>query len=184
MSDDLLTNPTFLALFNTLPAAASLGPGPEANPVSAKVAVRRCCKAWQRAFDAYMNAHPLPDTIDDPGDDPDEFDEEEELESVRQHLEWSAAREGASAYRNAMPLLDGDQGIRNFLACAAHGTLIRALNKEDCNTLLYAAQVALGALKRTPQSAQGTLVAAQTPPPLPKMRVIRSLPADVNINKT
>jgi hypothetical protein len=53
----------------------------------------------------------------------------------------------AVAYRQAMPSLSGLENIRDFIACAAHGMLIGAIDATDCARLLYAAQVARGALQ-------------------------------------
>jgi len=105
--------------------ATTLSPGPGPNSSNAKAALRRCCAAWQRAFKACK---------DDPENADDEFD-------------IDAARAAAEAYCNAMPLLAGYEGIRDFVACAAHGILIGAIPQEKSSQLLYAAQVALGSLQ-------------------------------------
>jgi hypothetical protein len=47
-----------------------------------------------------------------------------------------------------MPPLSNRESIRDFIACAAHGILIGAITPQLSGQLLYAAQVALGALKR------------------------------------
>ncbi len=46
-----------------------------------------------------------------------------------------------------MPLLSGVDGVRDFIACTAHGILIGAIPPESSGQVLYAAQVALGFLK-------------------------------------
>jgi len=56
----------------------------------------------------------------------------------------------AAAYRRAMPSLSGPDNIRDFIACAAHGMLIGAISATDGARLLYAAQVARGALPNPP----------------------------------
>jgi hypothetical protein len=104
--------------------ATTLSPGPGPNSSNAKAALRRCCAAWQRAFKACK-------------DDP-EYDDKYDIH---------AAREAAKAYCNAMPLLAGYKGVRDFVACAAHGILIGAIPPEKSGQLLYAAQVALGSLQ-------------------------------------
>jgi hypothetical protein len=102
-------------------------PSPIANidsPAAAKVssvkaALRRCCAAWQRALDANLRE----------GD-------------------YTAAKEASAAYCKAMPVLEGEDGLRNFIACAAHGIVIGAIPEKRGGQLFHAAQVALAALKR------------------------------------
>jgi hypothetical protein len=84
-------------------------------------AVSRCCKAWNRAFNASF---------------------------AREKNIYSARDEAGAAYRDAMPNLSGEQNIRDFIACAAHGILIGAIEEKMSTKLLYAAQVASGALAR------------------------------------
>jgi hypothetical protein len=60
----------------------------------------------------------------------------------------SAKFDAGSAYRNAMPPLDGQENIRNFIACAAHAMLLGILESSDGAKLLYAAQVASGLLPK------------------------------------
>jgi hypothetical protein len=50
-----------------------------------------------------------------------------------------------------MPLPVGYEGVRDFIACAAHGILIGAIPPEKSGQLLYAAQVALNALQFAPK---------------------------------
>ncbi|MGA9668148.1 MAG: hypothetical protein WBQ94_03015 [Terracidiphilus sp.] len=71
-----------------------------------------------------------------------------------------AAKEAGAAYRNAMPMLAGQNGARDFIACAAHGILIGAIPKEDSGPVLYAAQVALSIAqseRRLPNPPAATL---------------------------
>jgi hypothetical protein len=58
------------------------------------------------------------------------------------------------AYRRAMPSLSGPDNIRDFIACVAHGMLIGAIRDTDGARLLYAAQVARGALQNSPAKAK------------------------------
>jgi hypothetical protein len=109
--------------------AAKIAPQPSPTPSSPKAALRRCSAAYQRAFKAYM----------------DESDPDNDMEEV------FAAHEGHKAYRKAMPMLAGYEGVRDFIACAAHGILIGALLPESTGQLLYAAQVALNALQFEPK---------------------------------
>jgi len=88
---------------------------------TAVAAVKRCCKAWKRAYDAKIAA---------------------------KGYEFEAKEAASEAYRAAMPTLSGEQNIRDFIACAAHGVLIEAIEGKQGTQLLYAAQVASGALGR------------------------------------
>jgi hypothetical protein len=108
--------------------ATTLSPGPGPNPSNAKAALKRCCSAWQRAFKAY---------------DKDSFCEN--MSGV------FAAKDAGNAYCNAMPMLAGYEGVRDFIACAAHGILIGAIPPEKSGQLLYAAQVALATLQFEPK---------------------------------
>lgn len=126
--------------------STTLAPGPpsargprHSNP---RAALRHCCAAWQRAFDAYMSAQKRPG----------EFD----------HI--LAARPAGEAYCNAMPMLDGYDGVCAFIACTAHGILIGAIPKERGGQLLYAAQVALATVQKKPKSPAP---APSDPPPPP-----------------
>ncbi len=49
-----------------------------------------------------------------------------------------------------MPPLSGEQNIRDFIACAAHGMLIDAIDPPVGARLLYAAQVAHRTLHKSP----------------------------------
>ena len=69
---------------------------------------------------------------------------------------YDAVRKGHKGYRKAMPRLSGYDNIRNFIACVAHGMLIGAIDSDDSTKLLYAAQVALGAVRREPAKPQAT----------------------------
>ena len=119
------------------PPAAILAPSPRyalsPTPSSPKAALRRCRIAWQRAFKAYMDQS-----------------NGSSMDRV------FADREAGDAYCNAMPILTGFEGIRDFIACAAHGILIGAITRDKSSQLLYAAQVALAALsheRSSPRSA-------------------------------
>jgi len=121
-----------LAFSNSdLPPATTLAPGPDPKPSkssSPNAALRHCRAAWQRAFDEYIADH----------DDDN-------------HYRVCATEPAAEAYRNAMPLLAGYEGIRDFVACAAHGILLGTIPKESANQVLYAAQVALATLSHQPR---------------------------------
>jgi hypothetical protein len=134
-----------------VPANSTLGPIPDGHNPGPEIAVRRCCAAWKRAFKAYL--------------------EEKNLQWPSDNF-WGAKFAG-EAYRNAMPLLVGYQGARDFINCAAHGILIGAIPKEDSGQVLYAAQVALsiaqaqdrmtkGSAGRPPKSGSNTAPNAPT----------------------
>jgi hypothetical protein len=97
---------------------------PPENPQNP--AVSRCCKAWNRTFNASF---------------------------ARKKCDYTAGKEAAAAYRDAMPNLFGEQNIRDFIACAAHGILIGAIEGKVATQLLYAAQIASGALARADKPA-------------------------------
>src|ERR1035437_5182712 len=90
------------------------------NPKQAQAAIKRCCAAWQRSYDAYIGTSKgsSMDTI-------------------------YAAHQAGPAYCKAMPPLAGYENMRDFLACVVHGTLIEAIPQKRANQLLYAAQIAL-----------------------------------------
>jgi hypothetical protein len=116
-----------LALTGPAPVTA-LSPAPLAGaPPSTQAALRKCRSAWQRALNAELRGT--------------------ERDSVDKIL---AAKEAAKAYSAAMPALAGPDGIRAFIAYAAHGILIGAIPVDRAGSVLYAAQVALAALPRDP----------------------------------
>ena len=127
-----------------IPPNKTLEPGPAQHPAGPKAALRHCCVAWKRAFKAYMEDP----NADVPGD------------------ELFASKDAGEAYRNAMPLLVGYNGARDFIACAAHGILIGAIPKEDSGQILYAAQVALSIAQS--QSRLPKIPATRTPQSPPK----------------
>ncbi len=55
------------------------------------------------------------------------------------------------AYRAAMPDLTEYENIRDFIACVTHGMLIETIHHLEAPRLLYAAQVATGALRQAPK---------------------------------
>lgn len=55
------------------------------------------------------------------------------------------------AYCDAMPDLSGQQNIRDFIACVAHGMVTGVIDAIEGPKFLYAAQVAIGALRREPK---------------------------------
>jgi hypothetical protein len=127
MSQKSTAEQSLIQAVSHITAATTLAPGPA--PSNPKAALRRCCAAWQRSFDAYMKQGK--------GDNIDKL---------------FAAKDAGEAYCNAMPMLAGHEGVRDFLACVAHGILIGAIPREKSGQLLYAAQVTLASVlcERTP----------------------------------
>jgi hypothetical protein len=91
------------------------------DPAFHNAAVTRCCKAWTTAYRAARIAGT-----------------------------WGPACyiRANEAYRNAMPPLTTTQNIRDFIACTAHGLMMRAIETMIAPKLLYAAQVATSAQRR------------------------------------
>jgi len=94
------------------------------DPAPRNPAVTRCYEAW------------LASTTDS-------RDRELERYDIRLHA--------TQAYFNAMPDLSGHENIRDFIACVAQGMLIGAIDPIEGPKLLYAAQVAIGALRLQPK---------------------------------
>jgi hypothetical protein len=88
--------------------------------------IARCCEAWRNRF---------------------------KVEKSNSKNKLLAVRYAGISYRNAMPPLLDYEGIRDFIACTAHGMLIGAIPHHDGTRLLYAAQVALS-LHRQPQETR------------------------------
>jgi hypothetical protein len=82
----------------------------------------------------------------------------------RQGKGQSSALESADrAFRLAIPLLTGNENLRDFVVCVAHGMLLESISGPAGARLLYAAQVASGVRPRPapPKPADG-------PPPSPR----------------
>jgi hypothetical protein len=107
------------------------GPISPAGPyfTTASPAIARCREAWQQAYDGYIQKNARKDGS---------------------LVRMNAADAAAAAYRAAMPQLAGFMGIRDFIACVAHGVLIDAIPLARTGQLLYAAQTALSLLPRIP----------------------------------
>ena len=129
-----------------------------------RAALKRCCAAWQRAYKAYF--------------------EREGCDPARGSI--FADRDAAEAYCRAMPMLDGYEGVRNFIACAAHGILIGAIPSERSGQLIYAAQIALSFLKQEadatrsnssqPRSTHSSFRSITVMHPTPSPQVLQSDP--------
>jgi len=103
-------------------------PALDPDPLQARAAIKRCCAAWQRAYEANLKGTSRSSTD-----------------------KIFAAYEAGPAYCKAMPPLAGRDSIRDFIACAAHGILMDAIPEKRANQLLYAAQVALASLHYQPK---------------------------------
>ena len=82
-----------------------------------------------------------------------------ETERARGESSYSAGSRAGSAYRNAMPPLDGHNNIRDFIACVAQGVLLGAIEYRQSSKLLYAAQVALSAIRLRQGTAKSATAA-------------------------
>jgi hypothetical protein len=124
------------AMTKALQPLAAVGAAGEPSPACRIPAVARCCEAWQRAYDA---------------------------EWKKDKCDFRAREAAGEAYRNLMPPLSDTESIRDFVVCAAHGLLLKAIEEKTVGRLLYAAQVALSAASSQAKSkAPGTV---DTPSP-------------------
>ena len=57
-----------------------------------------------------------------------------------------ATERARRAYRLSMPAIDGEENVRDFIACATFGFLSKLFEPDEVTKLLYAAQVASQAL--------------------------------------
>jgi len=73
-----------------------------------------------------------------------------ELELAKSTDKSKANCAARDAYHTAMPHLSGPQNIQDFVACVADAVLRGFLYERESSRLLYAAQVAVGALPREP----------------------------------
>jgi hypothetical protein len=111
----------------SLSALGLLNPGSGPVTVPKNAAIAHCCEAWKRRYKA-----------EKANDEDDVF----------------AAHYADESYRDALPALTDYEGIRDFIACVAHGMLIEAIQYKYGTQLLYAAQVALSTLRYQSQNAQ------------------------------
>jgi hypothetical protein len=91
------------------------------------LAVERCNRAWKRTYKTAKAARK------------DNHDSEK------------LAKE---AYRKAMPMLDSHENIRDFIACTTYAVLLNVIMEDVGTKLLYAAQVASGALRNIPKQTK------------------------------
>jgi hypothetical protein len=105
----------------TTPAAPS---EPAPNPPPRNPAVERCCAARDRSL----------------------------LESrAGKRDTYDTKSHAAQAYMAAMPDLADYENIRDFIACISHGMVIGVVHPIEAPRFLYAAQVAIGALRLAPK---------------------------------
>jgi hypothetical protein len=95
------------------------------EPSARNAAVQRCCQARERSL---------------------------ELSRAKRRDNYDTVTSANDAYRNAMPDLSGYENIRDFIACITHGMVIGTVHPIEATKLLYAAQVALGALRYEPRN--------------------------------
>jgi hypothetical protein len=94
------------------------------NPPARNPAVQRCCDARDRSL------------------------EESRARNVEK---FEAKMRSEDAYRNALPDLAGYENIRDFVACISHGLLTGDISPINSPQYLYAAQVAISALRLEPK---------------------------------
>jgi hypothetical protein len=68
---------------------------------------------------------------------------------TRRYTSYKTFSFANNAFSNAMPPLSTLESIRDFIACVAHGILIGVFSTEQSTRLLYAAQVAISAQRKT-----------------------------------
>jgi len=91
----------------------------EPAPALKNHAIARCAEAFENAYRTYLEEH---------------------------ESEYCATQKGGEAYRALLPPLTSRDNCRDFIACVAHGMLLGAIPEANGGKLLYAAQVALGAV--------------------------------------
>jgi hypothetical protein len=69
---------------------------------------------------------------------------------------YEAKERSKDAYRNALPDLSGYKNIRDFVACISHGLLTGDISPINSPQFLYAAQVAISALRLEPKEKKET----------------------------
>ncbi|HWG18983.1 MAG TPA: hypothetical protein VG225_00550 [Terracidiphilus sp.] len=66
-------------------------------------------------------------------------------------------QEAEEAYCNAMPFLTSRTAVLDFIACVAHGMLLKVFYKDDGVKLITAARAALSALPSEPRPGSGSM---------------------------
>ncbi|MGA9587466.1 MAG: hypothetical protein WBQ95_19200 [Terracidiphilus sp.] len=75
-------------------------------------------------------------------------------ERARTREDYAATKCAKKAFRSALPPLVGHENIRDFIACIAQAMLMDVIDTPDASKLLYAAQVALAAVRAQPLCAK------------------------------
>jgi hypothetical protein len=103
-------------------------PQPPLDP-GENAAVEGCIRAWNAAY------HKALDDLDDDDD------------------RYPAEQAGNKAYLAAMPRLAGFKNIRDFIACITYAAVNGAIRRDEADSFLEAAKVALTALRYEPKPA-------------------------------
>jgi len=107
------------------PLPAILNAADLSNPALANPAVARCCRIWQAVFRAELD---------------------------RGELRVLAARSAGEASCGAMPPLTGEQTIRDFIACVAHGIQLVWLERDPPFSSRKISPFSSKLLQRSPSS--------------------------------
>jgi hypothetical protein len=75
---------------------------------------------------------------------------------ARNAEKFETQQQGAKAFCNALPDLSGYENIRDFIACISHGLLSGDISTINSPQFLYAAQVAISALRLEPKEKKQT----------------------------
>jgi hypothetical protein len=73
------------------------------------------------------------------------------------HSKALASLQASEAFRSAMPLLVGDENIRDFIGCVTFGANSGILQEDTAAKLFYAAQVAFNVGSRRTKNLRNTL---------------------------
>lgn len=116
-------------------------PEPE-NPQPAgpkNAAVERCIQAWERRYELMSIS----------------VNERERFDPYQEdHRENYACEQAGYGFREAMPVLDSYENIRDFIACTAYGMAMNYFEHEEGQDLLKAASLAMAHLKTQPKAAE------------------------------
>lgn len=68
---------------------------------------------------------------------------------------YDTEKQASRAFREAMPHLATAASVRDFIACVTYGMMIDVFGESEGSKLLYAAQVAVGAVRNESKSKTG-----------------------------
>jgi len=125
------------------PTPPSATTSPEEVRARANSAVDRCCAAYNKAYQAAK---------------------------AEKKDSYSARKDAEHAFRRAMPPLDSEINLRDFVACVAHALLSDIIDQNESARLLYAVQVANSIAKnaKSPRSpGRASASAKEDPAPSP-----------------